>query len=377
MKTGWQTVVKLIGITAIAIGFITVAFFQDIVGLRAALGACVPAQNTTISCYALADTLSTKPITAIAITPDGLTLATSTSNQIQLWNVPTGMLTRSLPGHTDWITALATSADGLTLASASFDGTVKLWDITFGVLLHTLDTGRVTHLAFSPDGTLLATGSRTLKWADGTLSSVGVSLWNVSQASIINRLGSDMITALGFSPNSQLLAVASKQLQIWQVSSGALEKWIDLSQLDAPETAGSNRTVTNPAVVARPWLPSEVTALVFGLDNQTLFVGSNSKLSVWQANTGDLVQAVSSTASDLDLSPDGKVLMAANGGTVNLWQVGRRLKLVGSLRASWFSGLLTRFALEGQAIATASSDGVRLWRQSFAPVQPELPGLDL
>ena len=49
----------------------------------------------------------------------------------------------------------------LILASASFDSTVRLWDVDRGVCIHKLTkhTEPVYSVAFSPDGQLLASGS--------------------------------------------------------------------------------------------------------------------------------------------------------------------------------------------------------------------------
>ncbi|GKE02526.1 WD40 domain-containing protein/LisH domain-containing protein [Tanacetum coccineum] len=49
----------------------------------------------------------------------------------------------------------------LVLASASYDTTVKLWDVERGRLLHSLNRHRhrVLSLSFSPNGEYLATGS--------------------------------------------------------------------------------------------------------------------------------------------------------------------------------------------------------------------------
>jgi hypothetical protein len=54
---------------------------------------------------------------------------------------------------------------------------------------------------------------------------------------------------------------------------------------------------------------------------------------------------------------------------VNLWDVATK-RLYGTLRGSWFSRTTALFALNGEAIVTGSSDGLRFWR---AQVDRPLP----
>ena len=63
------------------------------------------------------------------------------------------------------MTGVAFSPDGTLLATASRDGTARIWDLATGTTRAVLQghTDWLTGVAFSPDGTLLATASR-----DGT-----------------------------------------------------------------------------------------------------------------------------------------------------------------------------------------------------------------
>jgi len=107
-------------------------------------------------------------------------------------------LVRTLTGHTDSVTSVAFSPDGSLMASGSRDRTIRLWRVSDGALVRTLrgHTDWVYSVAFSPDVSLMASGS------SGTIR-----LWRVSDGALVQTYDQETGTAvlsIQFSPNGQL-----------------------------------------------------------------------------------------------------------------------------------------------------------------------------
>jgi WD40 repeat protein/tRNA A-37 threonylcarbamoyl transferase component Bud32 len=101
---------------------------------------------------------------AVNFSPAGdrvLTIEDYRSNAIRLWDAETGRLLGEMGGHANAITSLAFSTDGSRLATGSRDQTIGLWDLRTGRRLATLrgHRGWVGAVAFSPDGTRLVSAS--------------------------------------------------------------------------------------------------------------------------------------------------------------------------------------------------------------------------
>ena len=100
----------------------------------------------------------TSSVGALAFSPDGKTVASASyDGTVRLWDTATGAALQALEGHTSRVTAVAFSPDGKMVASASYDETVRLWDAATGAALLTLENYLVQYLVFSRDGSLLET----------------------------------------------------------------------------------------------------------------------------------------------------------------------------------------------------------------------------
>jgi len=139
--------------------------------------------------------------------------------QIKIWNVTEGKLIRSIDTHRDAIYALAISPDGKTMATGSYDKQIKLWDLESGNELQTLEghNGAIFGLAFRPDGKILASASsdRTIK------------LWETSTGKRTDTLSQptreQYAVAWNQKGNRLFAGGVDNRIRIWEVSEKATE----------------------------------------------------------------------------------------------------------------------------------------------------------
>jgi WD40 repeat protein len=189
--------------------------------------------DPTIKLWSLSDgavlqtiAANTNGVMALAFSPDGTMLASGgdfDERTIQLWNVRDGSLLQTLAGHSNGVTSLAFSPRGNLLISGGrrFDNTVKIWAFTDGSLVRTWigHSHNIEAVACSPDGNIVASGS------SGTN---GLQVWQVTDGSS-RSFGTDTnpVLCVAFSPDGSTLASAHRNaIKLWNIGAGSLSQTI-------------------------------------------------------------------------------------------------------------------------------------------------------
>lgn len=253
-----------------------------------------------------------------------------------------------LVGHSGVVTSVAFSPDGSLMASASFDAKIKLWKTADGSLLRTLSGygNDVNSVAFSPDGATLASSGM-----DGTIR-----LWHVLDGAPQRTLSLSRYYAhdVAFSPSGAVLAtggfytvlggvIIDSNIVFWRTSDGSIV-----------------RTMRGD--------PQEIRSVAFNLDGSLLATGGINDVKLWLVSDGSLLRTLVGHTRwvwSVTFDPSGTIVASASGdSTLRLWRTadGSSVRV---LRG--FSGGVRSVAFNpsGSTLASACEDKkIKLWRVS-------------
>lgn len=241
---------------------------------------------------------------AIAVSPNSeLVVSNGFKSVLQLWEVGSGRLFRETEGlamfssgHSGKVTSLAFAPDGLRIASASDDYTLKLWDATTGKIQRTIQAypgSKAKAVTFSPDSSKLLSGS----------DDKPLMLWDAASGRPLLTFEHSSKTglALAYAPNGQhvLSGGESRTPTIWDVTTGK----------EVRSLIGHTGTITSVA---------------YSLDGRRAVSGSEDRTAkLWDVETGKVLRNFVGHVApirSIALSSDGRrILTGSADTTMRIW----------------------------------------------------------
>ncbi|MHA2246987.1 MAG: WD40 domain-containing protein [Candidatus Hodarchaeales archaeon] len=370
-------------------------------------------------------------VTALAFSPNGKFLASGhnprpddSPTYLKLWDVFTGeYIPYDLSGHLGSVNSVTFSCDGKFLASGDVDSTIKVWDLSDGSLWKnfTIHQESVNSIAFSPlYGDILASGGSddTIKLLnitsdefitiaehtnditsidfspDGTLLVSGsldrsIKLWDLVDGADVISLPAHLneVKSLAFSRNGTFLASSSYDttIKIWDVENN----YSQMNILDYPNQLSSIAFHPNSSLIAAGSTDSNmilwnlnsnqtrifsghdsgINSLFFSNDGLKIVTGSSDKtIKIWNLSTGNIIHNLSGhtySVFSVALSNDDTILASASlNEAIKLWNVTTGNELDVNFDYSDRVQSLS-FSPSGKLLATGSSFGeIRIWNVS-------------
>jgi roadblock/LC7 domain-containing protein len=240
-----------------------------------------------------------------------------------------------LSEHSSFVTTVVFSPDGKMLASGSRDGTIILWDVESGQPIGEplrKHTGVVYSVVFSPDGKMLASSSE-----DGTLI-----LWDVESVQPVGEPlleRSFAIYSVAFSPDGKRIASGtSESIILWDVESGQ--------------------------PIGEPLYSANVFSVVFSPDGKTIASRSDDGIILWDVESGQPIGKPLSLESvySVAFSPDGKLLALGGYEIIILLDVEAEKQIAKLLHSAFVAVNDVAFSPDGKTLASNSQDGtIILW----------------
>jgi WD40 repeat protein len=280
------------------------------------------------------------PVTALAFSPDGATLASSGYHEVLLWNVADGTLLRRIGNMAERIYDLEFHPDGQRLAIAAGTpgqfGEVRIVSATDGSLVRNLTV--IEDVAFgatfSPDGTRLACagGDRAIRIFDV----------ETGAEQVVIEDHADWVMAVAFSPDGSKLASASRD---------KTAKLFDAATGDALQTFNEHGDV----VYGVGFLPD---------GSQVATCGADDRLRTWTTEKAEKKEQFRGFGGDvfqLQVLSDGQVVSCSEDKTARLHTLadGKEVRKFAG-HNEWVYAVAAHAGTK--RVATGSYDGeVRLW----------------
>lgn len=333
-----------------------------------------------------------KRITAVALSPDGrFVAATSADKTAALFDSRDGTPIEKFSSGNEPSECIAFSPDGTLLASEAPAHAIRLWNtVTRTSMLIKGHSGHITRFCFSPDGRWLATASHD----DNAI------VWDTTDGRRVAIMGGHdaNVTDLAFSPDGKELATASSDRTIrrWWAGTGELSRTLKghLNRIESIAWSADGRTILSGARDGSALLwdggpadgpgvmrghDAEVDGLAFLSGSPRMVSWSRDGVSrLWDADTATLIhrfgprrEPVRSAA----VSPNGSLVAVGGDDGLVLLHDTSDASTRQTLHGHSQQVVALDFSADGSFVASGSTDGDgRLWDSTTGALRKILPG---
>jgi len=243
--------------------------------------------------------------------------------------------------------SVAFSPDGSLIATANKEQTVNLWNARTRQLRLTYrgHNNGVLTVGFSPDGKTVASGGYD-----------GIKLWSVADGSEqMSLLVGEHTVSLAFSRNGEWIAAGNGSgfVRLWNLKAGK-----------------EHLTLEGQRIIDSGSIGLLAISLAFSPDGRLLAAGSYDRtVKVWEVASGKLMGTLrwhDDSVFSIAFSPDGKTLASASAdGTVKLWNIAERREIA-TLKLGAYSALSVAISPDGKTLAAGvyqkyPQSVVRVW----------------
>src|SRR5439155_10823897 len=310
-----------------------------------------------------------RPGHRVAYSPDGRLIPWSEAEALVLADAATGKQIRRWPAHEGGVAPLTFSPDGKTLASAGHDQRIRLWDVSTGTEIRSMEQLGVSRLAYSADGKWLAavygwhkdiwiwdpaTGQQLGKWQANVLAALDP---GVRMAAVGDRKDK-VLRLIDLAQGKEFHALPGYQERIghqYQAKDGKRGSQGDFTPLFSPDgqllLAGAEALAEVPddldslerggAGVVHFWdvasgkrLPPTISGRKFIADRNLAFSPDSRLLAIMRSDlticlmdtaTGEVVRTLGKADGPITapavFTPDGRLLVTAAHDRVQVWEV--------------------------------------------------------
>lgn len=316
-------------------------------------------------------------LASIEIHPDGKTAVICTTNSetgdrdILIYDFENRQILNTIHGHSDQMLSAVYSPNGDIISTASYDGTIRIWDSKTGECIKTLDIKEAigtetafTTVSFNSQGTLIATATY----------SGDIIIWDYQNDCITQRFNhtSNPVFSVCFAPDGKYVASAGvdNNVKIWNLTAGMLhdelvghDYFVDaikyspngnyLFSASRDNTLICWNFIEGKIIWRNSSWNGQLTALAISNDGKYLAIAScdfNKQICICDSHTGKIIVSYNGIIKPLNslvFKPDGRTLICADkDGRIYRWEVPELQTLIDQVKTTLSERVLTQEELK-------------------------------